>query len=92
MLLVALLLSLLLGLVIGTVLRLRLQAPVEYIGARRPAAPVHGTSARGDLLRPRHGTSARGYLLRPRHATSATPARRFSTRASTKSRSDRRFT
>ena len=38
-LLLALLLSLIVGLAIGTVLRLRMEAPVEYIGALEPLGP-----------------------------------------------------
>ncbi len=49
-LLLALLFSLLLGFAIGTAIRLRLERPVEYIGAVQPARPPDRVASSGGLL------------------------------------------
>jgi hypothetical protein len=73
--LLALLASLIAGLVLGTILRLRLE--------REPDRYFVGQTGRGDR--------AIAVDQRRLQGTSSTPARLFSARARTKSRSDRRF-
>jgi len=79
--LLMLLLSLLIGFMIGTIIRMRLAGPEFYMSA------VDERSGAGST-----GDGAAQPELRPLHSTSGTPARAFSSRASTKSRSDSRLT